>query len=118
MADHWYLENPTKPSLNALRRSLINKCPEFALIRDVADASKHAQLTYSVEPPRAVSSSDQIARSPGFFNAPFGEGVFFEAVEVLVRLEDGTMRPLAGIVQPLLSMWEGLLASSASRPSP
>jgi hypothetical protein len=115
LVDYWDLENnPTKHSLEAMRQSLVKLCPDFALIRDVADASKHAQLTRR-EPPLKLSSSEQITQTPGLFRAPFGFGVFSQAVEVLVKLNDETSRPLAGIVRAVLSMWEGQLAPSAPR---
>jgi hypothetical protein len=112
LVDYWDLENnPTKHSLDTMRQSLIKICPEFALIRDVADASKHAQLTRPVKPARKLSSSNQIRRSPFFVHAPFSEGaVFDENVGVLVKLDDGTIRPLSGIVRAVLSMWEDQLA--------
>jgi hypothetical protein len=54
MADYLDLEsNPTQNSSNTLllrRQALINKLPEFAIIRDVADASKHAQLRPATPP--------------------------------------------------------------------
>jgi hypothetical protein len=110
MADYWDQENnPAKTSLRRLRQSLVKKCPEFVVIRDVADASKHAQLRQSNDIPRELSSSDQITRAPGLFEAPFGVGVFNEASEVVVTLDDGTSRPFVGVVQSVLSMWEMMI---------
>lgn len=107
MADYWQLENTTTfNTLAILREKLINKCPEFLIIRDVADASKHGQLTIPTNIPRQLTSSDQIARPPGLFQAPFGVGVFYEASEVIVTLDDGTSRPFTPVVQSVLSMWE------------
>jgi hypothetical protein len=110
MADYWDQEHsPNKGSLGKLRQSLINKCPEFGIIRDVADASKHAQLRHSKDIPRRLSSSDQITRPPGLFEAPFGVGVFHEASEVIVTLDDGTSRPFKPAVEAVISMWESEL---------
>jgi hypothetical protein len=114
MADYLDWEsNPTQNSSKTLllrRQALISKCPEFAIIRDVADASKHAQLRPAT-PPRDPSSSDQITQSFVLFRAPFGESAFEEAAAagVLVTLEDGKSMPLAGLVQAVLSMWEDQL---------
>lgn len=81
--------------LNIVRGKLIAKCPDFSLIRDIADATKHAKLSAPKKaPPREVSSSQQLTRSPGIFQAPFGEGVFAEAVIVFATLNDGTVKPL------------------------
>jgi hypothetical protein len=110
VADYWDHENnQTKKSLERLRQSLIKKYPEFAIIRDVADASKHAQLRQFKHNSRELSSSDQIKRAPGLFEAPFGVSVFNEASEVVVTLDDGTSRPFAPVVQSVLSMWENEL---------
>lgn len=107
MADYWQLENKTTfNTLSILRDELINKCQEFSIIMDVADASKHGQLT---RPTRKLSSSEQITMAPGLFEAPFGVGVFNEALEVIVTLDDGTSRPFIGVVQSVLSMWEMML---------
>ena len=110
MADYWdQQDNPTEKSLTILYRSLIAKCPDFVFIRDVADASKHAKLRQAKDIPRQLSSSDKIARAPGLFEAPFGEGVFNEASIVMVTLDDGTSRPFAEAVQSVLLMWENVL---------
>jgi len=111
MAGYWEVEhnpNPTHDTLRALIEGLINNCPEFLFVRDVANASKHNRLTTNPKPPRRLSSSDDVRRTPGLFEAPFGEGVFNEAVEVIVTLDDGTSRPLAPIVRAVLSMWESM----------
>jgi len=120
MLDYWALEgyvgNERKimdERVEKLRIELIGKCPDFLLIRDVADASKHAQLSVPKKMTRELSSSEQISRNPGIFGAPFGEGVFAEASIVIVTLDDGTSRPLAGAVQSVLSMWEDKLKYAA-----
>ncbi|WP_322628546.1 hypothetical protein [Halothiobacillus sp.] len=79
--------------VKAVREELTARCPDFSLIRDIADATKHAKLSVPKKgPPRDLSSSQQITRSPGIFQAPFGEGVFAEAVIVFATLNDGTVK--------------------------
>ncbi|MEJ0096372.1 MAG: hypothetical protein WDN46_24095 [Methylocella sp.] len=110
MADYWDQEHdPTDKSLSNLQKSLIGKCPEFGIIRDIADASKHDRLTRPSQIPRQLSNSDQIERAKGFFEASFNEGAFNEASIVMVTLDDKTKKPLAGYVQAALSMWESML---------
>lgn len=112
MSDYWALENETTvKSLKILNKELIEECPDFLLIRDVANASKHARLTSTPEPPRELSSSEQITRTPGIFGAPFNTAVFNEASIVMVTLDDGTSHPLAGAVRSVLFMWEKKLFS-------
>ena len=110
MADYWQLENTAAfKTRNILCEHLIAKCQEFQIIRDVADASRHAQLDHSATPPRKLKSSDQITRPPSLFEAPFGEAVFNEATKVVVTLNDGTSRLLAPVARSVLSMWENEL---------
>jgi hypothetical protein len=113
MADHAALEGyagmEMKKRLDALQEELIAACPDFALIRDIADASKHARLHVRTTSPRQITTAQQIARPPGGFGAPFGTAVFAEASWVMVTLDDGQVRPLAGIVRSVLQMWENKL---------
>ncbi len=97
------------PCNNTTVQDLIKKCPEFLIVRDVCDASKHARLTRGIKPPRILSTSDQVSRTPGLFEAPFGEGVFNEALEVMITLDNGANRPFAPLIQAVLTMWESEL---------
>jgi hypothetical protein len=106
MADYWNFEVtslPTDETLQQILRDLIIDCPEFGLIKDVANSSKHDRLTRGN---RRISGSDQIARKPGIFEAPFNVAMFGEASIVLVTHNDGTQQPLAGIVRSVVEMWE------------
>jgi hypothetical protein len=110
MADFWFFENQaTYESVTSLRQALIKQCSGFVIIRDVADASKHAQLELPTSIPRRLSSSDQVTSPAGLFEAPFGVGVFHEASELVVTLDDGKSLPFARVVQSVLSMWEKML---------
>lgn len=113
MADHAALEGYDGPAMNdrlaALKRELKEACPDFGLVCDIADASKHARLQVRAKTPRQVSTAGQISRPPGLFGAPFGQGVFNEASWVMVTFDDGRTRPLSGIVRQVLMMWEAKL---------
>lgn len=113
LADYLALEGYTGKDRNKMgelikeiRKELIAKCPEFSLIRDVADATKHAKLFVAKRSERELSTSKQITGSPGIFQAPFGEGVFGEAAIVFVILDNGTQKPLEPAISAVMKMWE------------
>jgi hypothetical protein len=99
----------TYKDLSSLHIALIRNCPEFRVIRDVGDASKHGELRPQKKIPRILSSSEQIMRHPSLWEFPLGLGVFNEAAIVMVRLDDGTSKPLEEAVRSVFSMWETML---------
>lgn len=86
-----YLALDKKQPVERLREKLIIDYPDFSLIRDVADATKHAKLSRKV---RGIDSEKQIQSTKGIFQAPFGEDVFAEAVEIFVTLNNGDVKCL------------------------
>lgn len=113
MADYLALEGYTgqdrkamNERLDRLREELIAKCPDFALVRDIADATKHAKLSIPKKTARELSTSKQITSSPGLFHAPFGEGVFAEAAIVFVTLDNGMCKSLESVIRSVMAMWE------------
>jgi hypothetical protein len=117
MADYIALEGYTgqdrkimNDRLDTLRKELIAKYPDFSLIRDIADASKHAQLSIPKKAARELSSSSQLTGSPGLFHAPFGQGVFAQAQIVFAILDNGTHKPLEPAIRSILTMWEEKLS--------
>jgi len=118
MADYWLLDGATydtrqeyTEALTSLHDSLKNECEEFSIIRDIADATKHASLFVPKDKnrPRKLSSAEQVTRPAGMFGAPFGEAVFSEASTVMIKLDAGTSQPLAKAIGSVLTMWEELL---------
>lgn len=111
MADYVALEGYTgqdrkfmNERIDSVREELISRCPDFSLIRDIADATKHAQLAVSKKVPRELSSSTQVTSSPGLFHAPFGEGVFAEAAIVFAVLDNGTHKPLEPAIRSVMTV--------------
>jgi hypothetical protein len=112
IVDHFAQENEIATDRKTMdervkskRIEILKDCPEFQFIRDVADATKHANLATNNH--RKVSSSSQLSGTPGLFQAPFGEGVFAEAVVIFAILEDGSKKPLLPVVK---SVYETLIS--------
>jgi hypothetical protein len=83
------------------------ECPDFAWVRDVAEAYKHVVLTRRPET-RIVTRFDQTAvKGTVFEDDVFEEGVF--EGEIRVTRHDGTSRPLTEIMSNVIDMWERLL---------
>jgi hypothetical protein len=122
MADHWWRENKTRyQTLDSLRIALIAKCPDFQVIRDVGDASKHAELIVPTKIPRTLSSSEQVTRPKGLFQAPFGIGVFYEASDVVFVLDNGgsaAPAPLSGLSKPSPNVASFLHPVQQAKPLP
>lgn len=107
MADYWAIENSEHyASLSALHLDLIAECPDFLFVRDIADASEHDRLTPQKKIPRQLSTSEQVSKHPGIFEAPFGTAVFNEAPRVMMTLDNGQSRPLVGVLRSVMNMWE------------
>lgn len=110
-ADYWWLENKiTYNDLSSLHVALIQRCPDFGVIRDVADTSKHAELDVSRQKkiPRNLLSSDKVNVIKDFFSDGFSIFSYGPSV-VKFTLDDKTYWPREGPVRSVLSMWETLL---------
>jgi len=84
---------------------VVRECADFALVRDVADAYKHVELS---RPSRRITRYDQTA----FEGTRWNEARWNEAPwngQLVVTLDDGTTRPLIKIMQNVFAMWERVL---------
>ncbi|MBW2619103.1 MAG: hypothetical protein JRC92_09525, partial [Deltaproteobacteria bacterium] len=81
----YYSKLRTLTNEHDYRKSLANKCPEFALIWDVADASRHAELRSSKK--RELFSSDQIHERGGAFDSSFSRG--FDIGRIVIEDNSG-----------------------------
>ena len=94
------------------RNALGEACPDFGLLRDIADGTKHFRLD---RPNRRISSAEQTGR--GALNwAEWGDNwedadyTWEESGDLLMTTADnGEQRSLISIVNNVLSMWERLL---------
>lgn len=111
MADYWAVDD-TSLTVRELRILLQRASPHFSIIRDLADASKHVQLSRD---DRVLSEEGQLSRPPGLFQAPFGVGVFAEASLPTVTLDDGRKVALEDVVRSVMSMWEEKLRTLRCR---
>lgn len=83
------------------------ECPDFGLVRDVADAHKHFRLDRSS---RQVTGTDQTAIGAiPFGGGGYGEGVYGGGPQLVVTQDDGTQRALTAIMKNVMEMWARLL---------
>jgi len=117
MTDYWALEGYTgnrnfkemKQPVDELRKTLSKQHPDYSLIIDIADASKHALLATD-KTKRFPDSSTQVTRTAGIFDAPLG--FFAEACVVEITFEDGTSKSLVEPIKSVLQMWNEKLSAN------
>lgn len=101
---HWLKANhplvvPTGDD-SSYRQTLANRNADFALIRDIAKAQKHVELTRHNP---AVSSASQVQpKELGWGEAVWGESRWGSPEQVYVTLNDGTTRGVEAIVRGAL----------------
>lgn len=94
------------------RDELAKDCPDFGLLRDIADGTKHFQLR---RPNRAISSAEQTKRSALTWDKledkwEDADYTWEETGDLLVTtLDSSEKRSLISIVNNVMSMWEELL---------
>jgi len=115
MADHFwhsYYSEPSKvlqtSSPGSFRAVLADNHPEFAIVRDVAEAHKHCTLDRAI---RVVTNSSQTAPGAlGYGEGGFGTGPFGGGPSIIVTLDDGSRVHLSAFMGYVVSMWEALLS--------
>ena len=94
------------------RDVLTEECPDFGLLRDIADGTKHFQLSREN---RQISGADQTGRGAltwdkvgdKFEDAAY---TYEESGDLLITTTDsGQQRSLISIANNVMSMWESLL---------
>jgi hypothetical protein len=93
-----HLPNP-KPTDSVLEGA----CPDFALVRDVANVAKHSKLTRGKPKISNASQLFEIGVSTAYEDKR-GRYSAFE-VAARVKLDDGTERDLAEILHKVMGMW-------------
>jgi len=107
VADYWACEQqglgstPTK--LQAVRRHLKATCPAFAILHDLADASKHYQLNDPTREKRLKPASRGALIGTFTLNSvAFNQG----PSPVMVTDPNGVPIPLAPVIQQVVDVWE------------
>ena len=81
-------------------RGKLAECDDdFKLLRDIAKAQKHVRLTRGTP---LVDRADRVQPTSTLFCAPFGTGVFGEAVEVIVTTNSGRAQSVNSVVENAL----------------
>ncbi len=113
MFHHLGLEKVYGPRGSAqYRDALAEECPDFGLLRDIADGTKHFRLHRAN---RRISSAEQTGRGALSW-AEFGDNweeadyTWEESGDLLMTtLDTGEQRSLISVVNNVMSMWERLL---------
>jgi hypothetical protein len=114
-ADHYWgsysAADPTRvfgtTSAGLFRSELATRHPEYALLRDVAEAHKHMKLDRST---RVVTEAHQAdVGSMGFGQGLFGAGPFGGGPSVVIKLDDGSKRHLSAVVDAVEALWATML---------
>ena len=94
-----------------------NECQDFALVRDVADAHKHVELTRSSR--RLTRASQTNVEIPGGMFPPsyfapsyWARGYWGPREQFIVTLDTAGKRPLSKIIENVVAMWERLLTQA------
>jgi hypothetical protein len=94
------------------RDALAEECPDFGLLRDIADGTKHVRLTRAS---RKISNAEQTGRGAliwGKTGDKFEDAAytFEESGDLLITTTDsGEQRSLISIANNVMSMWKRLL---------
>lgn len=115
MADYFWHEYGSEPAkvlgatnLNAFRRALAASTPEYALIRDVADAHKHFKLDRSDR--NLTDASQATVGSMGWGEAKWDEGKWGSPPEIVVTYDDGSKHHFSSAVYKVCGMWKAMLS--------
>ncbi|NQV81288.1 MAG: hypothetical protein HQ495_12100 [Alphaproteobacteria bacterium] len=109
---HWEGVDPTRirgAKNEGEYRNLLaaHECPDFALVRDVADAHKHVTLDRASR--QVTNASQTHVDSLGWGEATWGEAKWGSPPELVISLDDGSKRPLDAIMENVIEMWDRLL---------
>jgi hypothetical protein len=93
------------------RNRLRGICPDSGLVWDGHDGHKHFKLDRSN---REIRSATQTGVSRmGYREGDLGESAYGGADQIVIDLDNGSKRTIAGVMQAVMAMWENQLASMA-----
>lgn len=103
----FHLREHVPEALRPSKEELAERCPEYDLIADVANASKHAALTRGSPRLRHIDQVSEVLIQTKYAD---DEGEYTSAqAEVWLTLDDGTVLTLASQINSVLEMWASIL---------
>jgi hypothetical protein len=91
------------PAHSNSRADVGRQCPDYNLLGDVVNASKHKQITHGTP---QLSSAEQIEERVVITEYQDQEGVYRHAEkQVILTLDDGTQRDLLGVMVNVINFW-------------
>ena len=89
--------------------SLVHRCPDYELLGDIVNASKHGQLTRGTGK-SLINGAEDLSEFIVSTRYKDGQGEYSHIEkEIFVKLKDGTVRSLFEIVTNVMNMWLVLL---------
>lgn len=111
----YHLREHIPPPYQKTRRSIATTCPEYDLLGDVVNASKHGNLTRGTP---QVSSVNDIYQLHVCTKYRDNEGEYVhEEKRVMVKLSDGTEHDLFDVLISVFDFWVRELSSIGANPA-
>ena len=114
MADWFYFRDcaglpriQATKKMNEFRTSLIEKCDDFQIIWDVADAYKHFMLSRTSA--KAKKAEDISIQKTSYFAEDYAAEEYSQVEDELVVDIDGELRSVMSCAQNVYKMWECIL---------
>lgn len=93
-------------TVKGFRAELAKRQPEWAVIRDVAEAHKHVRLD---RPSRTLTSASQTeVRTTPYGAGAYGAGPYGGTPSLVVALDNGQLVHFPGLLTKTVAMWEAL----------
>jgi len=110
---HW-LVSLTPPGTSAAddsqyRKELADAHGDFALLRDLAKAQKHVELTRHT--PQVSRASQVEVKSLGYGEARWDEGRWDSPPQVYVQTNSGSLRAVDALVRNSIALLDGIMLS-------
>jgi hypothetical protein len=89
---------------------VVKCCPEYAIIRDIADIRKHGKLGRK-KPPPLISTPDHFFEALIYTQFRDDQGEYWATdIEVYVRLDDKTEHTITELLASVMQFWQKRLA--------
>lgn len=108
-ASAYHFREHLRPPNAIERKDVIATCPEFALLGDVVNASKHGELTKGNPDLAEASAINELIMVTEYADDAGSYQAVDKAIEL--TLKDGTKRLLHQVLRPVVNFWIGHLHS-------